>query len=95
MKVMTAEEAERKFGISGDQVDSWEADIAAGAFHGRPRETVAGRPLMFGEEMRQVGFKEPVGKVAVIDRRAADLGLGRSEYLRRLVDADLELAGMA
>jgi predicted DNA binding CopG/RHH family protein len=47
---------------------------------------------MFGEEMRQVGFKEPIGKVEAIDRRAASLGLKRSEYLRMLVERDLALA---
>ena len=54
-----------------------------------------GRPLKFGQEMRQVGFKEPLSKVEAIDRRAAELGMRRSDYLRHLVDADLKLAGLA
>lgn len=45
--------------------------------------------------MRQVGFKEPLRKVNAIDRRANQLGMKRSEYLRYLVDRDLEVAGIA
>lgn len=45
--------------------------------------------------MRQVGFKEPVRKIEVMDRRARQLGLRRSDYLRRLVDDDLRAAGLA
>lgn len=48
---------------------------------------------MFGEETRQVGFREPVSKIEAIDRRARQLGMGRSDYLRHLVDSDLAAAG--
>lgn len=58
-------------------------------------ETIVGRPLKFGEEMKQVGFKEPLNKIAAIDARAAQLGMKRSDYLRHLVDEDLARAGMA
>lgn len=96
MRVMTAEELEKEFGIAGDQLDSWEKDAAEGILHGEPRgEVIVGRPLLFGEEMRQVGFKEPLRKVNAIDRRANQLGMKRSEYLRYLVDRDLEVAGIA
>ena len=50
---------------------------------------------LFDEEMKQVGFKEPVNKILLIDIRAAQLGMKRSEYLRHLVDEDLKLAGIA
>ena len=50
---------------------------------------------MFDEEMKQVGFKEPMSKILLIDIRAAQLGMKRSEYLRHLVDEDLKLAGIA
>lgn len=58
-------------------------------------ETIVGRPLKFGEEMKQVGFKEPLNKIAAIDARAAQLGMKRSDYLRHLVDEDLARAGVA
>lgn len=94
MEVITSKEAEKKFGITDEQIDTWEADLAAGKFHGEPHEIIVGRPLMFGEEMKHVGFKEPVRKVAAIDRRAAQLGMKRSDYLRGLVDEDLRTAGI-
>jgi len=71
-------------------------NIQKGIYHGGERgKVVRGRPLMFGEETRQVGFKEPLGKVKAIDKRAKQLGMKRSDYLRHLVDEDLKLAGIA
>ena len=93
MKVLTLEETERRFGLKPEQLDTWESDAADGILHGSPRgSVVTGRPLMFGEETRQVGFREPVSIIAAIDKRARQLGMKRSDYLRHLVDADLTAA---
>lgn len=95
MKVMSGKEIEERFGISDEQLDAWEKDASRGILHGEPRgPVVRGRPFKFGELTRQVGFKEPLVKVEAIDRRASQLGLKRSDYLRQLVDADLRSAGM-
>ena len=93
-KVMTSKEVEERYGLSADLIDRWAEDAEKGVFHGEPRETVYGRPLMFGEQMRQVGFKEPLGRIELIDARASQLGMRRSEYLRHLVDQDLGVAGL-
>ena len=96
MKIMTDKEIEATFGISAEQMDSWEEDLEKGVFHGEPRgKVVVGRPLKFNEAMKQVGFKETLGKIAAIDRRAEQLGMRRSDYLRHLVDEDLAAAGIA
>ena len=93
MKVLTSGEVEEKFGLSPDLVARMEDDAAHGVLHGEPRsEVVRGRPFMFGEEMRQVGFKEPIQVIDAIDRRASELGMIRSDYLRSLVEADLAMA---
>ncbi len=71
---------------------AWEgglADVKPGPAYGR------GRHLLFGETMKQVGFKEPESVIAAIDARCDQLGLKRSDYLRRLVEEDLKLAGIA
>ena len=94
-KVLTSKEIEETYGVPAETIDSWADDAERGVFHGEPRETVRGRPLMFGEETRQVGFKEPLGKVVLIDKRASQLGMKRSDYLRHLVDKDLKAAGIA
>ena len=97
MKVLSAQEVEERFGITPEQLDQWEKDASDGIFHGEPSGPVVtgpGRPMKFGEEMRQVGFKEPLSRVALIDSRAAQLGLKRSDYLRELVDKDLAAAGL-
>ena len=95
MRVLTSEEVEKELGITNEQIERWEEDISKGILHGEPGEIIVGRPLMFGEEMRQVGFKEPLHVIDAIDKRAKQLGMRRSEYLRHLVDEDLRLAGMA
>ena len=95
-KVLTPEEVEFKYGLTSEQIDQWEREAADGILPGRPSgEVMRGRPLMFGEKTRQVGFKESLIKIEAIDRRAAQLGMRRSDYLRRLVDEDLKLAGLA
>ena len=95
MATKTAAEIERMFGVTSEQLDKWEADATRGVFRGTPGKIEVGRPLMFGQRMRQVGFKEPETKVAAIDKRADQLGMKRSDYLRYLVDSDLEKAGIA
>lgn len=95
IKVLTDEEL-RNLGVDPDELDRLEKDAAKGIFHGEPRGPVIhGRPLKFNEEMKQVGFKEPISRIEAIDKRAASLGLKRSDYLRKLVDDDLKAAGIA
>ena len=94
-KVLTSEEVEKRFGITAEQLDRWEEDATNGTLHGKSDGKVErGRPLMFGEQTRQVGFKEPLSTVEAIDKRAGQLGMRRSDYLRHLVAADLEAAGL-
>lgn len=90
--VMSPEQINKEFSISPAQLDSWEADATAGILHGEPRGLVVGRPLKFGEEMAQVGFKETLTKIEQINQRAQSLGMSRSEYLRHLVNQDLATA---
>lgn len=96
MGTLSSKEVENIYGLTRQQLDALEDDASKGILHGKPRgKVLVGRPLMFDEEMKQVGFKEPIKKIKAIDKRAHQLGLRRSEYLRRLVDEDLELAGIA
>ena len=95
MIVMTSKEIEEKYGMAAAELDALSTDAERGILHGEPRETVVGRPLKFGEQMRQVGFKEPARKAAAIDMRAEQLGMRRSGYLRHLVEQDFALAGIA
>ena len=97
MRVLSAEEIEERFGITAEQLDQWEDEASRGVLPGEPSGPVVtgpGRPMMFGEEMRQVGFKEPLSRVALIDARASQLGLKRSDYLRDLVEKDLAASGL-
>ncbi len=95
MRIAAAEEIEDRFGLGSEVLDEWERDAADGVLHGEPRgEVVMGRPLLFGEETKQVGFREPVSTIEKIDRRARQLGMKRSDYLRHLVDMDLVAAGI-
>ena len=93
---MTNQDILDEFGVTSDQLDAWEEDASNGILHGEPHgKVIKGRPLLFGQRMQQVGFREPSQKVAAIDERAKQLGMRRSDYLRFLVDEDLKLAGLA
>ena len=49
-----------KYGLTSAQLDSMEEDAANGILPGKPSGSViVGRPLMFGEELKPVTFKEP------------------------------------
>ena len=91
----TAEELEEMFGISPERIAQIDADASRGVLGGKRGETVVGpgRPPMFGAEMRQVSFKAPQDRVRAMDERAEELGVRRSDYLRRLVENDLRCAG--
>ena len=93
----TAEELERMFGMAPERITEIDGDAEKGVLHGKAVETVtgAGRPPMFDEPMRQVTFKAAGGKVEAMDRRARQLGMRRSDYLRQLVENDLRCTGMA
>ena len=92
----TAEDLEKMFGIDSERIAEMDEDASRGILHGEPGSvsTGPGRPPIFDEPMQQVSFKEATVKVRAIDMRADGLGMTRSEYLRQLVDNDLECAGM-
>ena len=84
---------EEKYGVTAEQISEWSTAAEQGEYPGKPGRTTAGRPLMFGEELLPVTFKEPRKKIAAIDARARSQGMSRSDYLRDLVNKDL--AGIA
>ena len=91
--MLTAKEIEEKYGLSPELLDELERDAAAGNLPGIPSGSiVVGRPLLFGEKLKSVTFKEPESKVSAIDARAKSLSMSRSDYLRWLVDSDLASA---
>ncbi|MBQ9069375.1 MAG: hypothetical protein IJ131_10045 [Eggerthellaceae bacterium] len=51
-----------------------------------------GRPLILGEELQSVTYRDAKSKVAAMDKRAASLHMSRSDYLRDLVSKDLATA---
>jgi len=90
---MDDKELEKKYGVTAKQIREWTKAAERGEYPGVPKgEILVGRPLLFGEELKPVTFKEPKAKVAAIDARARDLNMSRSNYLRSLVDKDLTAA---
>lgn len=95
MAISEAELLER-FGLTDKDVEELAAPWEAGEIPGEPvGEVIVGRPLLFGVELKSVGFKETEEKIEAMDKRADSLGMRRSDYLRWLVDQDLKAATVA
>lgn len=92
----TAAELEELFGYSEEDIERMAAPWEAGEVPGEPAGSVlVGRPLLLGEEMRSITYKDTATIIEVMDRRAESLGLSRSSYLRNLVRKDLANADVA
>ncbi|MCH4082921.1 MAG: hypothetical protein DUD33_00910 [Coriobacteriaceae bacterium] len=87
----TAKELENMFGISSERIREVDEKASRGELEGDAVSSVTGpgRPPMFEEPVQQVTFKESSEVVRAMDRRAKQLGIRRSDYLRRLVENDL------
>ncbi len=87
---MGKNEMEKRFNVTGAQIEQWADAAERGEYPGIPSgEILIGRPLMFGEPLKPVTFKETPNVIAAIDKKAASLGQSRSDYLRSLVAKDL------
>ena len=90
MTVMTSKEIEERFGITEAQVEEWATAWERGELPGKPVGSVTvGRPMLLGEPLRAIAFKESEYHIAQIDARAKSLGMRRSDYLRWLIHNDL------
>ena len=91
----SAQELEKMFDVDLDRIIEIDEDASRGILRGTPGETVTGpgRPPLFEEPLQQVTFKESGSTVRAMDRRAEQLGMRRSDYLRQLVENDLQCAG--
>lgn len=86
----SAAELEKLFEVTAEEIDKWASDAENGIYPGAPKgEIIVGRPLLFGQALKPVTFKETEAKIAAIDKRAKSLQMSRSDYLRHLVDQDL------
>jgi len=91
---MDTKKLEDKYGVSAKQISDWSEAAERGEYPGVPKgDIIVGRPLLFGEELKPVTFKERQARIAAIDARAKSMNMSRSDYLRNLVDRDL--AGIA
>lgn len=89
----TAQELEKMFGITAEQIENWDDMASVGTLPGIPSSEIVrgpGRPQLFGEEMVTVSFKMPKSQLALMDEQARMLNEGRSDYLRGLVEKQLE-----
>ncbi|MCL2807067.1 MAG: CopG family transcriptional regulator [Coriobacteriia bacterium] len=87
---MDAKKLEKKYGVTAQQIEEWSEAAERGEYPGVPfEEIIVGRPLLFGEELKPVTFKEPRSRIQAIDARAKSLNMSRSDYLRSLVEKDL------
>ena len=91
MRTERDRELEELFGISYERIVEIDELACQGIPPGEPAGPVIyfGRPPLYDETMVTVSFKAPPQKIAELDQRAKSLGMGRSQYLRALIDRDL------
>ncbi len=65
----------RRFGVTNAELDKLEEDATNGIFHGE-----YGEPIV-GDMMLHAGFTAETCNLPEIDRRAAELGMTREEFL--------------
>ena len=75
--------------LSDEMIEQIAAAFGRGEWPGIESAIAQGRPLKFNEGLQSVTFKIPFRKLAVIDQRAAERGVSRSDYLRNLLDRDI------
>ncbi len=92
----TARELEELFDIDAEIIDRIDEAATRGMLEGSAGVTVTGpgRPPLFDGAMQQVTFKERHDRVKAIDLRAEQLGIRRFDYLRQLVENDLQCSGL-
>ena len=79
---MEERETLERFGVTEEQLDSWEADASEGVFHGAPRgEVTMGRPRISDEPLRAITITMPESMVRAIDARSKN----RSDFIRKAV----------
>ena len=74
-RVVTDEELER-------DAEMWENDTWEGGF----AEVRIGRPRYSDEELGVVTFKAPLSKIAIMERKASEHGMSKSEFMRNALE---------
>ena len=70
-RVVTDEEMER-------DAEAWENDTWEGGF----ADIRVGRPRYSDEDLGTVVFKAPLSKIAAMERKASELGVSKSQFMR-------------
>ena len=77
------------YAVTDEQMEELADAFERGEWPKGESRIVRGRPLMLGEKMKSVTYKDTETEIALMDQRAATLGMSRSDYLRHLVRQDL------
>ncbi len=78
--------------ITDEMLDEIADAFERGQWPGTSSRIVKGRPLILGEPLKSVTFKDTANELAAMDKRAASLNMSRSDYLRYLIRQDLASA---
>jgi hypothetical protein len=89
---MDRDEINKRLGLTESQMDEigekYEMDVwKPGTF----QKVFVGRPTLGDGETKTMTFKIPAATLFKIDDRASCLGVTRSQYVRDLIDKDLNL----
>jgi predicted DNA binding CopG/RHH family protein len=87
---MKKEELHEKFGVTGEQLDTWAAEYENESWDKMSfGKIIQGRPRIYDEELKTITVKVPVSRVAAIQNAANKNGISRSEFVRQAIDNEL------
>ena len=92
--MITEEELRSVYGLADNDIDELKTSAEAYESGEWPEGVVTriGRPSMYSEPMRAVPFRLGITKIAKLDAKAKELGVTRSEAMRKAVDLWLATA---
>ena len=80
---MNREDINKKFGVTEEQLNTWAEEYENDTWDASNLgKIIMGRPSIANEEVRPITFRLPLSKIIAVDKKAAERGETRSEFLR-------------
>ena len=72
--------------LTDEEIEKESAEYESGTWEGGFVEVRIGRPPLSDEELGVVTFKAPKSKIEAMERKARELGMSKSQFMRAVLD---------